>query len=68
VLIQEEERVLPVAQRLEALSSLLAAPSRARQDTLERCRTEVDAALDELREALQAIADGATTSHFQRAA
>ena len=67
MLIQEEERVLPVAQRLEALRSFLAAPSPARPAKLERCRSEVDAALGELREALQAIA-GDATSDFRQAA
>jgi signal transduction histidine kinase len=44
-----------VAQRLAGLSYLLATPDDGRTDALDRCRAEVDAALDELREALTSI-------------
>jgi signal transduction histidine kinase len=45
-----------VAQRLAGLSYLLASDAPLSGDTLELCRTSVQAALDELRDALASIA------------
>jgi signal transduction histidine kinase len=44
-----------VAQRLAGLSYLLATPDNGRVETLDRCRAEVDAALDELRDVLTSV-------------
>src|SRR5213593_2469227 len=44
-----------VAQRLAGLSYLLSMPARGQADALARCRAEVDAALDELRDALMSV-------------
>lgn len=47
-----------VAQRLAGMSYLLAADSRLPGELLDRCRSEVDAALSELRDALASVESG----------
>jgi signal transduction histidine kinase len=44
-----------VAQRLAGVSYLLSTPHEAREDALDRCRIEIDAALVELRDALSTV-------------
>jgi len=44
-----------VAQRLAGLSYLLATSENGRVETVDRCRAEVDAALDELRDVLTSV-------------